>query len=66
MTKIITIIEDNSITGVRYGTVEISDQESKIKYARQQAAKKRIQQAQKRRYEQEKRKQNAIRRIKQK
>lgn len=66
MPKVVTIIEDNCITGVRYGTVEISDQESKIKYVHQQAAKKRIQQAQKIRYEQEKRKQNAIRRIKQK
>lgn len=36
MAKIITVIEDNSITGVRYGTVEVPGTSINIKKAKQQ------------------------------
>lgn len=34
MPKIVTIIEDNAITGVKYGTVEIDDNTSTIENAK--------------------------------
>lgn len=34
MVKVIGIIEDNSITGVKYGTVEVDESVSKIKSAK--------------------------------
>ena len=37
MAKVVTIIEDNSITGVRYGTVEVPETPVDIKRAYQQA-----------------------------
>ena len=34
MVKVITIIEDSSITGVKYGTVEVDEYVSKIESAK--------------------------------
>lgn len=36
MAKIITIVENDAVTGVRYGTVEIPEQSSNIKRAQKQ------------------------------
>lgn len=49
MVKVIKIIEDNSITGVKYGTVEIPETGTDIKHtnAQKQFAKLRTQKTQK-------------------
>lgn len=39
MAKVITVIEDNSITGVRYGTVDVPETPTNIKCAQKQFAK---------------------------
>lgn len=56
MTKVIKIVEDNAITGVRYGTVEVPQTPVDIKRAYQQAERIKTQQKRKIRSEHTKKK----------
>lgn len=56
MTKVVTIIENNPITGVRYGTVEVPQTPVDIKRAYQQAERIKTQQKRKIRSEHTKKK----------
>lgn len=56
MAKVVTIIEDNSITGVRYGTVEVPQTPVDIKRAYKQAERIKTQQKRKIRSERTKNK----------
>lgn len=56
MAKVVTIIEDNSITGVRYGTVEVPETPVDIKRAYKQAERIKTQQKRKIRSERTKNK----------
>ncbi len=56
MAKVITVIEDNSITGVRYGTVEVPETPTNIKRTYKQVEAIRTQQKRKIRSEHTKKK----------
>ena len=56
MAKVIGIIEDNSVTGVQYGEIEVPETSTKIQYTQKQYAKICAKKAQKIRSENTKKK----------